>query len=58
MGIEGRAQNIAPLQVGGIVAIEGIVAIVAIVGLWAMGYGLWGYGYGVVGEMLFFGEKG
>ena len=27
VGIEGRAQNIAPLQVGGIVAVVGIVTI-------------------------------
>ena len=33
VGIEGRAQNIAPLQVGGIVAIEDIVAIDAIVAI-------------------------
>ena len=51
MGIDGRAQNIAPLQVGGIVAIEGIEGIDAIVGIVAMGLWVWG-------EMLFFGEKG
>ena len=40
-GIEGRAQNIAPLQVGGIVAIDAIDAIDAIedMGFWGCGLG-------------------
>ena len=51
VGIEGRAQNIAPLQVGGIVAvvaidaIDAIVAIVAIVDIGDVGFwgcALWG----------------
>ena len=49
VGIEGRAQIIAPLQVGGIVAIDAIDAIDAIeaidyieaVGLWGCGH-FWG----------------
>ena len=36
VGIEGRAQNIAPLQVGGIVAIDAIDAIEdGLLGMWA-----------------------
>ena len=49
VGIEGRAQNIAPLQVGGIVAVVAIDAIDAIeaidyieaVGFWGCGH-FWG----------------
>ena len=42
VGIEGRAQNIAPLQVGGIVAIEAIEAIDAIDAIVAIVDGLLG----------------
>ena len=55
VGIEGRAQNIAPLQVGGIVAIEGIEAIDAIdaiVGIVAMET------MEVWGKCCFLGKKG
>ena len=62
--LQGRAQNIAPLQVGGIVAvdaidataaidaidaIEAIDAIVAIVDIVDMGF--WGCGLGGMGEI-------
>ena len=52
VGIEGRAQNIAPLQVGGIVAIDAIEAIVAIVGIFGGGFGGGGAGGGWL--LLFF----
>ena len=42
VGIEGRAQNIAPLQVGGIVAVVAIEAIEAIDAIDAIEDGLWG----------------
>ena len=45
MDIEGRAQNIAPLQVGGIVAVVAIDAIDAIVDV-----GFWGCGLGGMEE--------
>ena len=48
VGIEGRAQNIAPLQVGGIVAIDAIDAIVGVVGF----LGLWGAVWRSGGEDL------
>ena len=44
VGIEGRAQNIAPLQVGGIVAIDAIDTIEAIVAI--VGVGIFGGGFG------------
>ena len=52
VGIEGRAQIIAPLQVGGIVAIDAIEAIVAIVGIFGGGFGGGGAGGGWL--LLFF----
>ena len=54
VGIEGRAQNIAPLQVGGIVAIDAIDAIEAIdaiVGVVDF-LGLWGAVWRSGGEDL------
>ena len=51
VGIEGRAQNIAPLQVGGIVAIDAIDAIDAIEAIEdIVDMGFWGCGLGGMEE--------
>ena len=55
VGIEGRAQNIAPLQVGGIVAVVAIEAIEAIDAIEAIeaivDMGFWGCGLGGMEEI-------